>query len=174
MGDFGSNVQAWLPLIIVLVLMWVLMIRPQQKKQKALNEMRKNMKKGDKVQSAGGLIGRVVKVKDDIITVECGSDKVRLEFLRNSLTVLDQASAPKRQPVVAEEEEPQEAYEEEYDEYSDEGSDEEYEEYDFSEGASENEVVEEYVDEDAEYIEDADNEYVDSVDEYYEDEDEQK
>ena len=117
-----ENIQQFLPLILVVVVMYFLMIRPQQKKQKQINEMRKNIKRGDKVQSAGGLVGRVIKVKDDVVTIECGSDKVRLELAKGALTVLEatpESGKKEKQPV--------DTYE-----YDEDGQDEVYEEYDVS------------------------------------------
>jgi len=108
--------------------MYFLMIRPQQKKQKQLNEMRRNIKRGDKVQSAGGIVGRVIKVKDDLITIETGRDKVRLEFVRSSLTVMEASPA-----TVVREEQPEEKMEE-YEGYSEDVQDADYEDYDLDEG----------------------------------------
>lgn len=121
---------SFLPLILIVVVMYFLMIRPQQKRQKEMNEMRKNIKRGDKVQSAGGIVGRVVKIKDDIITIETGRDRVRLDFLRSALTVMDVA------PVTAaskKEEQPEEDAQENYDEYTEEMADGEYDEYELDE-----------------------------------------
>jgi len=123
-----DQAMQFLPLILIVVLMYFLMIRPQQKKQKQLNEMRRNIKRGDKVQSAGGIVGRVIKVKDDLITIETGRDKVRLEFVRSSLTVMEASPA-----TVVREEQPEEKMEE-YEGYSEDVQDADYEDYDLDEG----------------------------------------
>jgi preprotein translocase subunit YajC len=97
-----GGAEQFIPLILIVVIMYFLMIRPQQKKQKQLDQMRKNIKRGDKVSTSGGLIGRVTKVKDDIVTIECGRDKVRLEVMKGALSVMDAAPGSAQSPASKE------------------------------------------------------------------------
>lgn len=60
----GNPLSAFLPLILILVIFWLFMIRPQAKKQKELRKFRETLQKGDKVVTAGGIYGKVVSVKD--------------------------------------------------------------------------------------------------------------
>ncbi|MBR2742223.1 MAG: preprotein translocase subunit YajC [Clostridia bacterium] len=139
-----ENFQAFIPLILIVVVMYFLMIRPQQRKQKEINEMRKNIKRGDKVQSAGGVVGRVIKIKDDIITIECGRDRVRLDFVRNALTVLDAAPAVTRTQREQLERSNEEA-DENYDDYAADSTDEAYDDFDFDEESyDDSEYTDEY------------------------------
>jgi preprotein translocase YajC subunit len=73
-----------LPIILIVVLMYFLMIRPQRKKQKQTETMRKGIKPGDKIVTIGGLKGKVVKTFDDALTIEVGSgtSKARFEVMR--------------------------------------------------------------------------------------------
>ncbi|MBQ3378837.1 MAG: preprotein translocase subunit YajC [Clostridia bacterium] len=138
-----ENLQAFIPLILIVAVMYFLMIRPQQRKQKEINEMRKNIKRGDKVQSAGGVVGRVIKIKDDIITIECGRDRVRLDFVRNALTVLDPAPAvtrTQRDELERVDNEDEESYED----YTVDENGEEYDDYDFDEDYADGEYTDEY------------------------------
>lgn len=61
------------PIIIIFVFMYLLMIRPQRKKDKALREKISKMKVGDKVVSIGGIMGKIAKIKDDFVILETGN-----------------------------------------------------------------------------------------------------
>ncbi|MBP3327358.1 MAG: preprotein translocase subunit YajC, partial [Clostridia bacterium] len=75
----GNN-MIWIYLIGMVVLMYFLTIRPQKKKQKEEQAMRDNIQVGDEITTIGGIIGRVVTVKEDSIIIETGADKNRLKF----------------------------------------------------------------------------------------------
>ena len=62
-GD-ANPITAFLPLVLVLVIFWFFMIRPQAKKQKELRKFRDSLQKGDKVVTTGGIYGKVVSIKD--------------------------------------------------------------------------------------------------------------
>jgi len=59
-----------LMIILIFVVMWLFMIRPQQKKQKEVEKFRQGLKKGDKVVTIGGIYGTVVEVKDNTLFLE--------------------------------------------------------------------------------------------------------
>ncbi len=71
-----------LPFVILIVVFYFLLIRPENKKKKALNEMRNALAVGDEVTTIGGIIGRVVHIKDDLVTIETGEDRVRIQLTR--------------------------------------------------------------------------------------------
>ena len=64
-GDTASALTSLIPFILIFGIMWLLLIRPQQKKMKEHRMMVENLKRGDQVVTAGGLIGKVTKVKDE-------------------------------------------------------------------------------------------------------------
>ena len=68
------------PIVLVLGLMYLLMIRPQQKKQKEEQKMRNNLRVGDELTTIGGIKGRVVSIKDDTIMLETGNDRTKIQF----------------------------------------------------------------------------------------------
>lgn len=72
----------------VLVVFYFVLIRPQQKKDKKIREMRSNLKIGDEVVTIGGIYGKIIKIKDDIITIEVGSDKTKLSMTRWAIGAL--------------------------------------------------------------------------------------
>ena len=78
-----------LPTIILLAVMfgvmYFAMIRPQKKKQKDEAMMRDNLQIGDEVTTIGGIIGRIVTVKEDSIVIETGADRTKMKFARWSI-----------------------------------------------------------------------------------------
>ena len=86
LGGFASI----LPLILIFVIMYFLLIRPQQKKVKAHRAMVEALRRGDQVVTQGGLIGKIVRIKDDNeIEVEI-SEGVRVRVIRSTISqVLD-------------------------------------------------------------------------------------
>ena len=68
-----ENLQQFLPIILVFVVFYFFMIRPQQKKQKELKKYRESLQKGDAVVTIGGIHGKVVEVKDTTVTIKVGS-----------------------------------------------------------------------------------------------------
>lgn len=77
----GSNtLTAFLPLILIFVIFYFFMIRPQVRKQKELSTYRNALQKGDKVVTTGGIFGKIVEVKDNIVTIDVGGDvKLRID-----------------------------------------------------------------------------------------------
>lgn len=65
-----------------LAIFYFLIIRPQQKKEKKVKEMRSNLKVGDEVSTIGGIHGKILTVKEDIVVIEVGSDKVKLSMAK--------------------------------------------------------------------------------------------
>ena len=65
-----GNLTTFLPLILMFVVMYFLMIRPQQKRQKELKAMMDALAKGDEVVTVGGVLGKVSKVNDTYVTIE--------------------------------------------------------------------------------------------------------
>lgn len=72
-------------LIILMIGMFALMIIPQRKREKKIKDMLANIKVGDRVRTIGGIYGTVNAIKDDIITLVVGPDKVRLVFARGAI-----------------------------------------------------------------------------------------
>ena len=66
----GSGWMSIAMIVLIFVVMYFFMIRPQQKKQKELNQFRASLKKGDKIVTVGGIYGVVCEVKDDKLVVE--------------------------------------------------------------------------------------------------------
>lgn len=79
-GQQGGGGSMLIMLVLVFAVMWLFMIRPQRKQQKALEEMRKALKKGDKVITAGGIYGTVAEVEETTILMKVdGEVKIRVD-----------------------------------------------------------------------------------------------
>jgi preprotein translocase subunit YajC len=86
LGGEGGMLMSLLPFVLIFVIMYFLILRPQQKRVKAHQEMVKNVRRGDTVVTNGGLVGKVTKViDDDQIEIEI-ADEVRIRQMRAMLT----------------------------------------------------------------------------------------
>ncbi|MBR5295865.1 MAG: preprotein translocase subunit YajC, partial [Clostridia bacterium] len=63
--------------------------RPQKKQEKEVAKMRDNLQIGDEISTNGGILGRVVKIKDDIVTIETGSDKNKLKIFKWAVRAIE-------------------------------------------------------------------------------------
>lgn len=90
-GLFGTGSPIWMFLLLFLI-MYFLIIRPQQKKQKEHRQMIQNLKKGDRVVTGGGIHGRVTGMDDATFTVEI-ADKVRVKINRGNVAAVVQPGA---------------------------------------------------------------------------------
>lgn len=78
-GGFG-NYSFLIMMVLIFVVMYFFMIRPQQKKQKEINNFRNSLKKGDKVVTVGGIYGTIVEVKETSLLVEIDNNvKIRVD-----------------------------------------------------------------------------------------------
>ena len=76
----SGYIMAFAPLILIFVAFWFFLIRPQKKKDQKIAEMRNNIQSGDEIVTIGGIVGKVLTVKDDTIVIYCGADKTKMEF----------------------------------------------------------------------------------------------
>ncbi len=81
----GSAMMQFLPLVLIFGVFWLLVIRPQQKKSKLLQQMLSELKAGDMVVTQGGIIGKITGIKDPEVVVEV-QQGVRLRILRSHIT----------------------------------------------------------------------------------------
>ena len=85
-GDTGSMLMSLLPFALIFVIMYFLILRPQQRRVKQHQEMVKNLRRGDTIITSGGLIGKVTKVFDDEqVEVEI-ADGVRIRQVRSMVS----------------------------------------------------------------------------------------
>jgi preprotein translocase subunit YajC len=80
----GSSLPILLPLLLIPVLYFV-MIRPQQKRQKQWQEMLGSIKTGDRITTAGGIRGIILSIKDDGIIIKVAPDGIKMEVAKNAI-----------------------------------------------------------------------------------------
>lgn len=88
-GGKGADIQFIVVMAVIFGIFFFLLIRPQQKKQKAMKEMLNNLKHGDMVVTTGGLHGKITGITDNVITLEI-SDKVRVKVSKRYIETVTQ------------------------------------------------------------------------------------
>ena len=81
-NDPMSMLMTFLPLILIFVVFYFLLIRPQKKREKEVQEMRQAIEVGDEVVTIGGIVGRVVSIKEDTLVVETSAERSKLRLAR--------------------------------------------------------------------------------------------
>lgn len=105
MGQLGQ-MGPMISLVLLFFIMYFLLIRPQKKREKAVNAMRGAIKVGDEVITIGGICGKIVKTKDETLTIQVGADKTKFEIMRWAVSkVVNEDSAPSKKSVKADVEE---------------------------------------------------------------------
>ncbi len=84
-GGIMSILTALIPLALIIVVFYFLLIRPEKKRSKQMKEMLDNLQIADEVVTTGGIIGRVLSIKEDTVLIETGSDRTKLRILRSSI-----------------------------------------------------------------------------------------
>lgn len=102
-----QGTQTILMLVVLFGMMYFLMIRPENKRKKAAQQMRESLKKGDVITTIGGIVGKIVAVQQDTIIVETSEDRVRLEFTKWAVSTVgvqtaEQPEAKKKEKKTAE------------------------------------------------------------------------
>lgn len=82
----------FVPMILVFVVFYFLLIRPQRKKDKEAKAMLDNLKVGDRICTIGGIYGTIVRIKDDVLTIEVGEQKTQMVFARWAVRNVEQLS----------------------------------------------------------------------------------
>ena len=82
-----------LPMLLIFVVFYFILIRPERKRKKETEQMRAAMKVGDNITTIGGIVGTVVSLKDDKFVIETSADQVRIEFAKWALSTNETAAA---------------------------------------------------------------------------------
>lgn len=80
------------PMILIIVVMYFILIRPQRKKDKEAKAMLAALKKGDRICTIGGIYGTITNIKDDVLTVEVGEAKTVMVFARWAVRNVEEIS----------------------------------------------------------------------------------
>lgn len=82
----------FMPIILIVVMfiaMYFLMIRPQKKQEKEINNMRNNLQVGDEITTIGGIIGKIVSIKEETLMIETGHDRTKIRILKTAVRNVD-------------------------------------------------------------------------------------
>ncbi len=93
-AEGGNPLMSLLPFLLIIVVFYFFMIRPQMKRQKELRKYREALKKGDKVITTGGIYGRVAEIKDDHVMMEI-ADNVKIKIDKSAI-IMDMSDAVKK------------------------------------------------------------------------------
>lgn len=86
----------FLPLILLVVIMYFLLIRPQKRRERETAAMRSSVRVGDEIITIGGICGKIVKTKEESLIIQVGADKVKFEIMRWAVSkVVTTSSAPR-------------------------------------------------------------------------------
>ena len=91
----GGSIMTFLPFLVLLVVFYFFLIRPENKKKKKLQQMRDELKVGDDITTIGGMVGKVVSIKDDMITFETSEDRVRIQIAKWGISTTGAATEQK-------------------------------------------------------------------------------
>ena len=94
-----SYISLFYTLALMLVMLNFMIYRPQKKQEKKDAAMRSSLEIGDQVTTIGGVIGRVVAIKDDTFVLETGADRVKIRFTKNAISSVEKLNmdnAPKK------------------------------------------------------------------------------
>ena len=91
MSGVGSFFSSYGLLIILMVAMFAIMIIPQRRRDKKVKEMLAALKPGDRVRTIGGIYGTISSIRDDVVVLAVGPDKVKLVFDRGAISQVEDA-----------------------------------------------------------------------------------
>ena len=83
-------VVQFLPMILIFVIFYFMLIRPQRKKDKEAKQMLDNLKVGDRICTIGGIYGTIVRIKDQVLTIEVGEQKTQMMIARWAVRNVEQ------------------------------------------------------------------------------------
>lgn len=88
----GMGMSSIIMLVVMFGILYFMMIRPESKRKKEAEAMRSALKVGDRITTIGGIVGKVVDVKEEKFVIETGADQVRIEFAKWALSTNETAA----------------------------------------------------------------------------------
>ena len=84
-----EGIGSILLIVVMFVALYFFMIRPQKKQEKEQNNMRNNLQVGDEITTIGGIIGKIVSIKEETVTIETSHDRTKIRILRTAVRNVD-------------------------------------------------------------------------------------
>ncbi|MBE6535222.1 MAG: preprotein translocase subunit YajC [Ruminococcaceae bacterium] len=85
----GDIIMTILMVVAFGAIMYFFMYRPQKKQEKEVNNMRNNLQVGDEITTIGGIIGKIVSLKEETVLIETGHDRTKIRILRTAVRCVD-------------------------------------------------------------------------------------
>lgn len=88
----GGALEGIAPILLIVVMfvaLYFFMIRPQKKQEKEIADMRNNLQVGDEITTIGGIIGKIVSIKEETVMIETGHDRTKIRLLRSAIRNVD-------------------------------------------------------------------------------------
>ena len=80
-----AGLVSFLPFILIIVVFWLLLIRPNQKKQQAWQKMLQDLKTGDRITTSGGIRGTILNIREDTIQLRIPPDNIKIEVVKSAI-----------------------------------------------------------------------------------------
>ena len=94
----GGVLVSVLPFVLMILVFYFFLIKPQKKQERETAAMRNNLMVGDEVTTIGGIIGRITHVKDDVVTIETGADRNKIRFRKSAIASVDKKYGEEKAP----------------------------------------------------------------------------
>ena len=88
-GGGGQIIMTIVMVVLVGVFFYFFMIRPQRKQEKEVNEMRNSLSVGDEITTIGGIIGKVISIRDETVVIETSHDRTKIRLLKSAISKVD-------------------------------------------------------------------------------------
>ena len=84
-----EGIGSILIIVVMFVVLYFFMIRPQKKQEREINNMRNNLQVGDEITTIGGIIGKIISIKEETVMIETGHDRTKIRILRSAVRNVD-------------------------------------------------------------------------------------
>ncbi|MBE6545867.1 MAG: preprotein translocase subunit YajC [Ruminococcaceae bacterium] len=85
----GGGIGSIILIVVMFVALYFFMIRPQKKQEREVNNMRNNLQVGDEITTIGGIIGKIVSIKEETLMIETGHDRTKIRILKTAVRQVD-------------------------------------------------------------------------------------
>ncbi len=93
-GTLGSTISMVAMIVVLIAVFYFFLYRPQKKQERETTEMRNSIELGDVISTVGGIIGVVVRIKDDMLLIETGADRTRLQIQKWAVRGVEEKAHP--------------------------------------------------------------------------------
>ena len=85
----GGGIGSIIIIVVMFAALYFFMVRPQKKQEKETQNMRNNLQVGDEITTIGGIIGKIVSIKEETVTIETSHDRSKIRILRSAVRNVD-------------------------------------------------------------------------------------